>query len=100
MHCSTASIFNIIPAQCIFGWYAGTGTQRWILLTQSDLKEEGWFLHKARIMKMVNCILGLKRTNPVHLPKPTSGNDIIQAFQKNTQRKKIKSNLLETSRKW
>lgn len=39
------------------------------------MKEQAWFLHKAEVRKMVNCLLGLNRTKPVHLPKPTFGSN-------------------------
>jgi len=45
-------------------------------LTQNDLQHQVWFLHKAGVRKMVNCLLGLNRTTPVHFLNPTFGSNL------------------------
>lgn len=69
-----------IPSQCILGLYLCTSEQHPVIrLTQNALKEQVWFLHKAIKLesgKIVNCLRGINRTKPVHLPNPTFGSNL------------------------
>lgn len=76
--CVPASpLFLKYQPNVFLGQHSGTSTKHWVIrLSQDDLEEQVWFLHKAGVRKIVNCLLDLNRTKPVHLPKPIFGSNL------------------------